>query len=88
MWFTVGRTNFVVDPGPGALVRATAKRKPKLDPTRLDGIILSHGHLDHYPSPDLLGSLIWRFALNSKYQYNVIRGVAPHLAVVAPFGWL
>jgi phosphoribosyl 1,2-cyclic phosphodiesterase len=47
MWFTIGETNFIVDPGPGALVRATAKRKPKLDPTTLDGIILSHRHLDH-----------------------------------------
>lgn len=47
MWFTIGETNLIVDPGPGALVRATANRKPKLDPTRLDGIILSHRHLDH-----------------------------------------
>jgi phosphoribosyl 1,2-cyclic phosphodiesterase len=54
MWFTVGETNFIVDPGPGALVRATAKRKPKLDPTRLDGIILSHGHLDHAADANVL----------------------------------
>ena len=54
MWFTVGETNFIVDPGPGALVRATAKRKPKLDPTTLDGIILSHGHLDHAADANVL----------------------------------
>jgi ribonuclease BN (tRNA processing enzyme) len=54
MWFTVGKTNFVVDPGPGALVRATAKRKPKLDPTTLDGVILSHGHLDHAADANVL----------------------------------
>jgi phosphoribosyl 1,2-cyclic phosphodiesterase len=54
MWFNVGETNFVVDPGPGALVRATAKRKPKLDPTRLDGIILSHRHLDHAADANVL----------------------------------
>jgi phosphoribosyl 1,2-cyclic phosphodiesterase len=47
IWFTVGETHLLVDPGPGALVRATAKRKPKLDPTKLDGILLSHRHLDH-----------------------------------------
>jgi len=47
MWFSLGNTQFIVDPGPGALVRATAKRKPKLDPGKLDGIILSHRHLDH-----------------------------------------
>ena len=35
-----------MDPGPGALVRCLSS-KPKLDPTKLDGIILSHKHLDH-----------------------------------------
>jgi ribonuclease BN (tRNA processing enzyme) len=47
MWFQIGGTEFIVDPGPGALARATAKRKPKLDPGKLDGILLSHRHLDH-----------------------------------------
>jgi len=47
MWFSIGSTNFIVDPGPGALVKATSKKKPKLDPEKLDGIILSHRHLDH-----------------------------------------
>ncbi|MCX5908018.1 MAG: MBL fold metallo-hydrolase [Deltaproteobacteria bacterium] len=35
-----------MDPGPGALVRCLSS-KPTLDPTKLDGIILSHKHLDH-----------------------------------------
>jgi ribonuclease BN (tRNA processing enzyme) len=35
-----------MDPGPGALVRCLSSR-PKLDPTKLDGILLSHKHLDH-----------------------------------------
>ena len=47
MWFSLRNTQFIVDPGPGALVRATGKRKPKLDPAKLDAIILSHRHLDH-----------------------------------------
>ena len=46
MWFSLADTNFLLDPGPGTLVRALASR-PKLDPTTLDGIILSHKHLDH-----------------------------------------
>ena len=38
--------NLYMDPGPGALVRCLAS-KPKLDPTKLNGILLSHKHLDH-----------------------------------------
>jgi len=43
-WLTLGNTQILLDPGPGSLVQA-AKRK--LDPVKLDAIILSHKHLDH-----------------------------------------
>jgi ribonuclease BN (tRNA processing enzyme) len=43
-WFSLGETQILLDPGPGSLVQA-AKRK--LDPTKLNAIILSHRHLDH-----------------------------------------
>jgi len=43
-WLGLGDTQFLFDPGPGCLVQA-AKRK--LDPAKLDAIILSHRHLDH-----------------------------------------
>jgi phosphoribosyl 1,2-cyclic phosphodiesterase len=43
-WLSLGNTQILLDPGPGSLVQA-AKRK--LDPTKLDAIILSHRHLDH-----------------------------------------
>lgn len=46
LWFSLQGVNLYMDPGPGALVRSLAS-KPKLDPTRLDGILLSHKHLDH-----------------------------------------
>lgn len=46
LWFTLDDTNFLVDPGPGTLVKC-ATSKSKLDPTTLDGIILTHRHLDH-----------------------------------------
>lgn len=36
----------LLDPGPGTLVRC-ARSKPKIDPTKLDGIILTHRHIDH-----------------------------------------
>ncbi len=44
VWLHLGNTQILLDPGPGSLVQV-AKRK--LDPTKLDAIILSHKHLDH-----------------------------------------
>jgi len=44
LWIEQAGTRISLDPGPGALVQA-AKRK--LDPTKLDAILLSHRHLDH-----------------------------------------
>lgn len=44
MWFNLGGTQLLVDPGPGCLVHAAKK---KLDATKLSAIILSHKHLDH-----------------------------------------
>jgi phosphoribosyl 1,2-cyclic phosphodiesterase len=46
IWFSVGKTNLYIDPGPGALVRCL-NSKPKLEPSVLDGILLTHKHLDH-----------------------------------------
>ena len=46
LWISVGGTNIHMDPGPGALVRCLSSR-PKLNPSSLDGILLSHKHLDH-----------------------------------------
>ncbi|MFB3879919.1 MAG: MBL fold metallo-hydrolase [Armatimonadota bacterium] len=44
IWIEQADTRLSLDPGPGALVQAT---KRKLDPTKLDAILLSHRHLDH-----------------------------------------
>jgi len=46
IWLSLDGTNILIDPGPGALLRCLAS-KPKLDPQTLDGIILTHRHLDH-----------------------------------------
>ena len=45
-WLSVGKTNLYIDPGPGALVRCLNSR-PKLEPSLLNGILLTHKHLDH-----------------------------------------
>lgn len=46
MWISSGKVDLYLDPGPGALVRCVSSR-PRLDPAKLHGILLSHKHLDH-----------------------------------------
>lgn len=46
IWLSLDNTNLHIDPGPGALVKCRA-RKETLDPMQLDGILLSHRHIDH-----------------------------------------
>jgi ribonuclease BN (tRNA processing enzyme) len=44
MWLSLGGTDIMIDPGPGAIVQVN---KRKLNPEKLKAIILSHRHLDH-----------------------------------------
>ena len=44
LWFKLGGTELLLDPGPGTLVRAC---KCRLNATNLKAIVLSHKHLDH-----------------------------------------
>ena len=46
IWLNYKSTDILIDPGPGCLVKCASSR-PKLDPGKLDGIILTHKHLDH-----------------------------------------
>ena len=46
IWISLDETNLLIDPGPGSLVRCISSQ-PKLNPKNLDGIIVSHKHLDH-----------------------------------------
>ncbi len=46
LWLHYKETNLYIDPGPGALVRMHAS-KERFDPASLDGIILTHKHIDH-----------------------------------------
>ena len=46
LWFNINNTKFLIDPGPGSLVRCLSS-KPKIIPIDLNGIILTHRHIDH-----------------------------------------
>jgi phosphoribosyl 1,2-cyclic phosphodiesterase len=46
IWVSYQGTNVLIDPGPGSIVHC-AKSRPRLNPAKLDGIILTHRHLDH-----------------------------------------
>lgn len=53
IWLSLAGTNVHLDPGPGALVKICFSR-PRLNPTNLDAIILSHRHLDHSSDVNVL----------------------------------
>ncbi|HBE44532.1 MAG TPA: MBL fold hydrolase [Deltaproteobacteria bacterium] len=46
LWFHYKDTNLYIDPGPGALVRINTSDEV-FNPAHLDGIILTHKHVDH-----------------------------------------
>jgi len=46
LWLHYKDTNLYIDPGPGAIVKMHAS-KDKFDPIQLDGIIITHKHIDH-----------------------------------------
>ena len=52
-WLSLSGQNIMLDPGPGTLVRCWASR-PKLDPRKLDAIIISHHHIDHCTDANVL----------------------------------
>ena len=46
LWLNYRKTNLYIDPGPGAIVRIRSS-KEHYDPAVLDGIIITHRHMDH-----------------------------------------
>jgi ribonuclease BN (tRNA processing enzyme) len=46
IYLNLDDTNVLIDPGPGSLIRCLSS-KPIINPLNLDGIILTHRHIDH-----------------------------------------
>jgi phosphoribosyl 1,2-cyclic phosphodiesterase len=56
-------TNIHLDPGPGALVYSI---NAGLDPQKLDGVLLSHSHPDHYTDAEVLIEAMTRGTLQKR----------------------
>lgn len=65
LWLTLDNTNILIDPGPGSLVRCLSS-KPKLNPLELDGIILTHRHLDHSNDINIMIEAMSNGGINQK----------------------
>ena len=57
LWFNLGGTEFIVDPGPGSIVQAT---KRKFNPEHLSAVIVSHRHLDHSHDVNIMAEAMTR----------------------------
>jgi phosphoribosyl 1,2-cyclic phosphodiesterase len=53
IWMALAGVNLIIDPGPGSLVRICSSRH-KLNPQKLDAVLLSHRHLDHSADVNVL----------------------------------
>lgn len=64
-WISLDGTNILIDPGPGTLIRCLSS-KPKLNPRTLDGIILTHRHIDHSNDINLMIEAMTNGGFNKK----------------------
>ena len=77
IWLELDGARFIVDPGPGALVRALQFRK---DPGLLDCVIASHMHLDHYNDAEVMVEAMTH-GLNRRHGLLVLQeGVADYIS--------
>lgn len=53
LWFNYKGTNLYIDPGPGAIVKIRESQED-FEPARLDGVILTHKHMDHSNDVNIL----------------------------------
>lgn len=57
----------LIDPGPGTIVRLAAS-KPRLDAEKIDGVILTHGHIDHANDVNIIIDAMTAGGINKRGQ--------------------
>jgi len=65
LWCSLGGSNILIDPGPGTLQRCLSSR-PRLDPESLDGIVLTHRHIDHSTDMNIMVEAMTSGTFNRK----------------------
>ena len=77
-------TQIHVDPGPGALVRATSA-VPPCDPAELDALVLSHKHLDHSGDVNVMIEAMTQGGFHRRGQVLAPRDAFEGEAVIFPY---
>jgi phosphoribosyl 1,2-cyclic phosphodiesterase len=65
IWCSLQGLQILIDPGPGTLSRCFAS-KPKLEPEKLDAVILTHRHLDHSTDINVMIEAMTRGTFNQR----------------------
>jgi ribonuclease BN (tRNA processing enzyme) len=81
-WLKLADANILLDPGPGSLVQAV---KRKLDPAKLDAIILSHKHIDHSVDINIMIEAMTGGGWNRRGKVFVPKDALGEGAVVLPY---
>ena len=77
-------TQIHVDPGPGALVRATSA-VPPCEPAELDALVLSHKHLDHAGDVNVMIEAMTQGGWRKRGQVLAPRDAFEGEAVIFPY---
>ena len=65
IWLSIDETNLLIDPGPGSLIRCLTS-KPRINPDKIDGIILTHRHIDHSNDINIMIEAMTKGGFNKK----------------------
>jgi len=77
LWIESNGKNFLVDPGPGALIRALQFGR---DPKKLNAVLVSHNHLDHYNDAEIMLEGMTAGLQKPKGTLLMNKNVAPYVS--------